>query len=408
MLLNRGLSAGVRSLQHRDFRLLWGGLIVSAIGTWMQIVAQSLLVLRLSHNSGFALGLVSLAQALSFFLFALLGGGFADRIDRRRLVLGTQTLLMCLALAMGILTIAGIIQVWMIVVIAFLSGATLSFDQPARAALISSLVPKEDLLNAISLQSAVFNGAATIGPALAGITIDAIGLPANFFLNAVSFLAVLFSLFPIHPPRSVPATGWRRLLAQIREALSSVKRDAVLPGLLLSYGILLFSGPSLPLLLPVLAVRNLHITASTLGLLFSAAGIGAVLGALLLASISDGVNKSDLLFGAFALWVSSLAVVGFSRNLAITFVALVFFGLSQSVIGAITSTVLQTRVAHEMRGRVMSLNTLLVMGVRPLGDFPAGALISLLGAPLTAAAASAVVGLAVFSLFVRRPALRNF
>ena len=374
----------------------------------MQIVAQSLLVLRLSHNSGFALGLVSLAQALSFFLFALLGGGFADRIDRRRLVLGTQTLLMCLALAMGILTIAGIIQVWMIVVIAFLSGATLSFDQPARAALISSLVPKEDLLNAISLQSAVFNGAATIGPALAGITIDAIGLPANFFLNAVSFLAVLFSLFPIHPPRSVPATGWRRLLAQIREALSSVKRDAVLPGLLLSYGILLFSGPSLPLLLPVLAVRNLHITASTLGLLFSAAGIGAVLGALLLASISDGVNKSDLLFGAFALWVSSLAVVGFSRNLAITFVALVFFGLSQSVIGAITSTVLQTRVAHEMRGRVMSLNTLLVMGVRPLGDFPAGALISLLGAPLTAAAASAVVGLAVFSLFVRRPALRNF
>src|SRR5689334_6995219 len=195
----------VRSLRNPDFRILWIGLIISAIGTWMQIVAQSLLVLRLTHNSGFALGLVSLAQACAFFLFALLGGGFADRLQRRRLLLATQTLLMCLALSMGVLTLAGRMQVWMIVIIDFLSGAVLSFDQPARAALISSLVPKEDLLNAISLQSAVFNGASVLGPALAGIIIDLIGLPANFFLNAVSFLAVLTSLRIIHPRESSAA-----------------------------------------------------------------------------------------------------------------------------------------------------------------------------------------------------------
>jgi MFS family permease len=373
----------------------------------MQIVAQSLLVLRLTHNSGFALGLVSLAQACAFFLFALLGGGFADRLQRRRLLLATQTLLMCLALSMGLLTLAGRMQVWMIVIIAFLSGAVLSFDQPARAALISSLVPKEDLLNAISLQSAVFNGASVLGPALAGIIIDLIGLPANFFLNAVSFLAVLTSLRIIHPRESSAANGALNLLTQIREALLTVRRDTVLPWLLLSYGVLLFSGPSLPLLLPILAVRNLHITASTLGFLFSAAGLGAASGALLIASLSDSLNRSALVFGAFALWSTSLMFVGVNRIIVVTFIALFFFGMAQSVIGAITSTVLQTRVAHSMRGRVMSFNTLLIMGIRPLGDFPAGALISFWGAPLTAAGSATIVAVVVLSLFLKRPALRS-
>src|SRR2546421_3521519 len=349
MLPNRTWPAAVRSLRYPDFRVLWIGLIISAVGTWMQIVAQSLVVLRLTHNSGFALGLVSLAQALAFFLFALLGGGFADRLQRRRLLLGTQTLLMCLALLMGVLTVAGRIQVWMIVITAFLSGAILSFDQPARAALISSLVPREDLLNAVSLQSAVFNGASVLGPALAGIIVDVIGLPANFFLNALSFLAVLTSLLMIHPPELGAANGALKLLAQIREALLTVKRDTVLPWLLLSYGILLFSGPSLPLLLPILAVRNLHIAASTLGFLFSAAGLGAAMGALLITSLSDVLNKSALILSAFALWSSSLIFIGFSRTIFITFIALFFFGMAQSVIGAITSTVLQTRVAHSMR-----------------------------------------------------------
>jgi predicted MFS family arabinose efflux permease len=307
---------------------------------------------------------------------------------------------------MGLLTYTGKIHVWMIVIIAFLSGAILSFDQPARAALMSSLVPKEDLLNAVSLQSAVFNSASVIGPALAGITVDRIGLAANFFLNALSFLAVLTSLLILRPPKAATANVRLNLLSQVREALVAVKRDAVLPWLLLSYGILLFSGPSLPLLLPILAVRNLGISASALGFLFSAAGIGAVLGAVFLATLSEALNKGALVLGAFAIWASSLAVIGYSRTIVITFAVLVLFGMSQNVIGAITSTVLQTRVTQQMRGRVMSLNTLLIMGVRPLGDFPAGALISLWGAPLTAAVSASVVGAAVLSIFWGRPALR--
>jgi MFS family permease len=399
--LNRRQPAAFRSLRHRDFRVLWSGLMVSAVGTWMQIVAQSLLVLQLTHGSALALGLVSLAQSLAFFLFALVGGGFADRLDRKRLLLTTQSVLMALALAMGILTMTGTIRVWMIVTIAFLSGTALSFDQPARAALISSLVPKQDLLNAISLQSAIFNAASTLGPALAGFIIARAGLSANFFLNSLSFVPVLAGLILVSPPK-LPSPKTRvALIGQVAEALATVKRDPILPWLLLSYGILLFSGPSLPLLLPVLAVHILHIGPGTLGLLFSAAGAGAVLGALFLASVPDTASKRVILFTAFAIWTSSLISVGLSRTVVITFLSLIALGMSQSVIGAITSTLLQTRVPHEQRGRVMSLNTLLMMGVRPLGDFPASVLISFCGAPFTAVASAILVGITAL-LFSRR------
>lgn len=372
----------------------------------MQIVAQSLLVLQLTHGSAFALGLVSLAQSLAFFAFALIGGGFADRLDRKRLLMTTQSVLMTLAVLMGILTAIGTIRVWMIVTIAFLSGTALSFDQPTRAALISSLVPKEDLLNAISLQSAVFNSASMLGPALAGFMIDLVGLPANFFLNAVSFLPVLVSLVLISPPKLQAAKTWPTLITQVGEALATVKRDPILPWLLLSYGVLLFTGPSLPLLLPVLAVRILHVGASTLGLLFSAAGAGAVLGALFPASVRETASKSLILFTGFAIWTISLVFVGVSRSIVITFIALVGLGMSQSAIGAITATLLQTRVPQEQRGRVMSLNTLLIMGVRPLGDFPAAVLISFRGAPFTAVASAIIVGVTALFLYVKRAALK--
>ena len=393
----------IRALRHRDFRYLWIGFLVSAVGTWMQIVAQSLLVLQLTHNSAFALGVMSLSQAVAFFTFALAGGGLADRVDRRRLLLVTQSLLLTISLLMGLLTLAGAIRVWMIVIFVFVAGAVLSFDQPARAALIASLVPKEDLLNAISLQSAVFNGASTIGPALAGIAVAELGLPVNFFLNSMSFCAVLIGLLLIRN-RTAMVKNRLKWITQIREALGTVKRDAVLPRMLLSYGTLLFFGPSLQLLLPVLAVRVLHVPAGTLGLLFSGAGLGAILGALLIGTLSQPSNR--IVGGAFALWTGSLVVIAFSRNVPATFVALIIFGLSQSVVGAITSTLLQTRVPPEQRGRVMSLNTLLVMGVRPLGDFPTGALMSIWGAPVAVAASALVVGSVASVSLIRRLARR--
>src|SRR5947209_10127449 len=225
-----------RALQYRNFRLLWISLIVSAVGTWMQIVAQSLLVLQITHGSALALGLVSLAQSLSFFLFALVGGSVADRVDKRRFLLMTQSLSMCLAFLLGILTLTGVIQVWMVILLAFCSGTVLSFDQPTRSSLIPMLVPRKDLMNAISLQSTVFNGAAVLGPALAGITIGLLasaghsihlagslaGYGGNFLLNGISFFGVLFVLYFIHVPQGAIEQGTEKrgpMLESITAAL---------------------------------------------------------------------------------------------------------------------------------------------------------------------------------------------
>ena len=399
-----------RALRHRNFSILWISLIISSVGTWMQIVAQSLLVLNITHNSAFALGTVSLAQAASFFLFALVGGSFADRINKKRLLFFTQSLSMLLAFVLGVLTLLGVIQVWMIVVIAFCSGTVLRFDQPTRAALVPVLVPREDLMNAISLQSIVFNGSAVVGPALGGITIGLIGYAGNFFLNSASYLAVLLALFILHIPKDAAALSTEKrgpMLTQIRASLSTVGRDAALPWILSGYGALLFFGPSTSLILPFFALKILHLNAFQVGLLFSASGLGTILGALAIASLGDFKHKGWLLLASFLVWATALLMFALSHFLWLSMLALLLFGIAQNGVGATTITLMQTRVPPQMRGRVMSLNTLFIMGVRPLGDFPAGALIGLIGGPLTVIISAAIVGGYTLFLLVTRPVIRE-
>ena len=398
--------AALRALRYPEFRLLWTGLFISAIGTWMQIVAQALLVLHITHGSALALGIVSLAQALAFFMFAPAGGGIADRRDRRRLLLITQSVMLLLAAAIGILTLFGVIRLWMIVAIAFCSGAVLSFDQPARTALIPSLVPPDDMMNAISLQSIIFSGASTFGPALAGISLAAVGYAGNFFLNAASYLAVLVALWRL---RNLPATKGRGgpLWASVRAALAAAAHDAALPWIISGYGALLFLGPSPAVMLPIFALRVLHLSAPQMGFLFSALGVGTILGGLASASLGDFRHKSLLFLVAMLLWSVALGVFAASTVTALSVVTLVILGASQNAASATAITLMQTRVPAEMRGRIMGLNTLLVMGVRPLGDFPAGALIGVIGGPLTAGISAAVTGLYGIFLAVFRPGLRD-
>jgi len=380
-----------RALRHRDFRLLWVGLAVSAVGTWMQIVAQSLLVLKITHGSAFALGSVSLAQALAFFLFALVGGSVADRLDKRRLLLCTQTGSAVLAILLGFLTLFGVIQLWMILVLAFLNGTLLSFDQPARGALVPILVPKEDLGNAISLQAMIFNGASTLGPALAGFGVATLGYAGNFFLNAASFLGVLIALYCMRVPSG--PTHQQSTLQAIRTALGTVRRDAVLPWILSGYAALLFLGPSSALILPVYAVKILHIGPERLGFLFSAAGVGTIPGALFLASLGSNPRRGAIYLTGIFIWVAALTGFALSAQFWISMTALLVVGIGQTLAGTTTITLLQTRVPEQMRGRVMSLNTLLMMGIRPLGDFPAGALIAGIGAPGTVLLSASLVGI---------------
>ncbi len=395
-----------RALRHRDFRLLWGGLVVSAVGTWMQIVAQSLLVLKITHGSAFALGTVSLVQALSFFLFALIGGSVADHFDKRHLLLFTQSVSALLAFILGVLTWTGIVEMWMIFLLAFLNGTILSFDQPARGALVPALVPAEDLMNAISLQSMVFNGASMLGPALAGVAVATIGYAGNFFLNSASFIGVLIALYVMRAPTPQQAHQ-QSMLAAIRAALGTVRRDEILPWALSGYAALLFLGPSQALMLPLFAVKVLHIGPARLGLLFSSTGLGAVLGALLLASLSSTARKGHLYFCGLFVWVTALAVFAVSGWLWLSMLALVAFGAGQAFTGTTTVTLLQTRVPAQMRGRVMSLNTMLIMGVRPLGDFPSGAMISVIGVQTTVLLSAALVGGYGALTFFTRRALRS-
>jgi predicted MFS family arabinose efflux permease len=391
-----------RALQHRDFRLLWSGLAVSAVGTWMQIVAMSLLVLQLTHGSAVALGALSLVQAGSFLLLALLGGSVADRLDKRRLLLLTQSLMMGFAVLLGVLTATGAIRFWMILLIAFGSSATLSFDQPSRNALIASLVPEENLMNAVSLQSAVFNGSSVLGPALAGLTLTRIGYSGNFFLNAASYLAVLGALLCLRSSTKHGTAKPRlRLLDSLREAIQYIRKDAVLPSVVPAYGALLFFGPSAALALPLFVKEVLGAGPTQLGMLFSAIGAGTVVGALIIASLGDIPYKERLVFGSILVWMAALAVFGLSKSLRVSVPALFLMGASQNAAGATTITLLQTRVPPDMRGRAMSLNTLLIMCIRPLGDFPAGAAMDRLGFRPAILAAASLVGVVLLALIAR-------
>ena len=395
------------ALHNRNFRLLWIGLTVSAVGTWMQIVALSLLVLDLTHGSAVALGLVSLAQALSFLVFAPVGGSAADRFDRRRLLLLTQSSLMGLAAILGILTAAGVIRFWMIPLTAFASGAMLSFDQPTRNALIASLVPNELLMNAVGLQSAVFNGASIVGPALAGLLLIRIGYSGNFFLNAISYLAVLLALLLIRA-HAAPSTGGEAgWLESIREGTQFIWRDPVLVSVVSVYAALLFFGPSAVIMLPLFVRDVIHAGPAELGILFSGVGGGTVIGAVVVASVGDFPHKRSLVFGSVLVWALALAVFGLSFTLPVAVLTLILLGAAQNTAGATTMTLLQTRVPPEMRGRAMSLNTLLIMCVRPLGDFPMAAVIGYVGFRPTVLASALIVGTLLISSYVARPAIRN-
>jgi len=383
-------------------------MLASGLGTWMQIVAQSLLALRLSGNSALALGTVSLAQASAFFLFAPMGGAFADRHDKRRLLFRTQTLLMLSAFTLAGLTATGAVRLWMVVVLAFTSGVLLSFDQPARASLLPLLAPPEDLTNAISLQTLVFNAASIAGPPLGGAVAVVAGLAGDFALNGCSYLAVLAALFLLPPQLAASPTGSlgpSRTWSAVREMLAVIQKRPAVSAAVLVYAVLLFVAPSQALLVPLFITNVLHRGATGLGFLFAASGIGTVVGSLFVASFGDYRRKGPLLVSANAAWVIALAIFALTRSFAPAFVMLLLMAAAQSVFSTLVVTLMQGAVEAKMRGRIMSLNTLLMMGVRPLGDFPVSVATSFFGIANAALLSASVVALAGALVFSLRPAV---
>ncbi len=395
-----------KALHYRDFALLWVGMTLSSIGAWVQIIAQSLLVLQLTNNSGVALGLISFTQATPFLVFSLVGGGIADRVDKRKLLLYTQSLQIVYAFLLGALTVTGLVQFWHILVIAFLLGVTLSVDQPARFALIPSLVPREDLFNAISLQSIVFNGSAIVGPALGGVLVMLIGYAGNFFVNGISYVAVLVALLlmripPVHNGR--PAS----LLHDIRTGLTYILRERLLAKLLINYGSLMFFASLYTIFLALFAVTELGTTPAGLGVLYTATGVGAIVGSLGLASLGDYRRKGRLLMASsFGL---SFAVIAFSfvHLYWVSFALLLVIGVTQTMASALSVTLLQLNSPRTMIGLVMSINTLIVMGIRPLGGFPFGALTAVAGVSASMAIGAVISAVLTAYLFLNNGVLRT-
>ena len=370
-----------RALRHRNFQLFFSGQLISLIGTWMQSVAQSWLVYRLT-GSALLLGSVGFASQIPVFLFSPLGGIAADRLNRRHVVIATQVASMLLAFVLAALTLLHKVQVWHVFVLAALLGVVNAFDIPGRQSFLVEMVGKEDLMNAIALNSSMFNGARVIGPAIAGILVAKIGEGWCFFANAVSYIAVIIGLLMMRvqsPARTLGASP----LEHMMEGFRFVNRTAPIRALLVLLGIVSLVGMPYVVLMPIFADQILHGGAQGLGILMGSTGVGALLGALTLA-FREGVKG----LGRWVAWCcagfgASLAVFALSHTFWISVILLLPVGYTMMLQMACSNTLIQVMVPDALRGRVMAVYSMMFMGMAPIGALLGGALADRLGAPLT-------------------------
>ncbi len=403
---NHSLRLLLRALDHYNFRLFFGGQLISLIGTWMQTIAQSWLVYRLTGSS-LLLGSVGFAGQIPVFLMAPIGGAVADRHNRHHVVIITQTASMILAFILAALTLFGVVRIWHIFVLAALLGVVNAFDIPTRQSFIVEMVGKEDLMNAIALNSSMFNGARIVGPALAGVLVAGIGEGWCFFSNGVSYIAVIAGLLLMRlQPRGRSVQSGSRLKTML-EGFRFVRGAGPIRALLLLLGLVSIVGMPYTVLMPIFADKILHGGARGLGILMGATGVGALLGALLLAARSGLRGLGKWVGYACAGFGLSLILFAFSRSLWLSVVVLLPVGFSMMVQMASSNTLIQAMVPDRLRGRVMAVYSMMFMGMAPFGAFLAGLLAEKLGAPATVCM-GALVCLAGSGIFLLRlPELRT-
>ena len=363
---------GLGALAHRNFRLFFFGQTVSLTGTWMQSVAQGWLVLTLT-DSPFYVGLVSALGSLGVLLFTLYAGVVADRSDKRRTVIVTQALLMLQAFALAALAWTGAVTVAHVMALALLLGVVSAFDIPTRQAFIVEMVGKDDLMNAIALNTSVFNATRVIGPVVAGLLIGPFGVAACFFLNGVSYLAVIASLLALRLPPYVPRASAETVWQGFREIVAFIRSDARVSTLIALTALLSIFGFPFLALMPVFARDILHSDARGYGVLLAAVGAGAVLGALAVAVYSRRIPKGRFMLIGGTSFGTLVALFALSRWFALSLVLLALTGCAMIVNNALTNTMLQTLVPDALRGRVMGFYSFMFVGMSPLGAFQAGA-----------------------------------
>ena len=393
------------SLRHRNFRLFFAGQLVSLIGTWMQNTAQGWLVYQLT-GSKLMLGVVAAVGSTPMMLFSIWGGSVADRRSKRLIVLCTQTVMMTLAFIFAALIWSGRIQPWQILVLAALGGLAMAFDMPARQAFMVEMTSREDLINAISLNSSIVNGARVIGPSVAGLLMAKVGLAMCFFLNGLSFLAVLAGLWLMRLPRFNPPARASSAWAHAVEGFAYVWHHSRMRTILILFAIVGIFGWSYSVMMPAFARDLLNVGQAQYGMLLSANGIGALLGALTVATFGNQVSRRLLVLGGLCVFSVMLLLVSWTTSYYLALVCLGIAGWGMLLFFSTINTLLQTSASDQMRGRVMGIWALVFGGMTPIGGLEAGTLSHLLGIRWAITCGAIICGLA--ALFVWAFVARRF
>jgi MFS family permease len=377
------------ALKHRNFRLFFAGQFVSLIGGWMQTTAQGWLVYQLT-GSKVMLGTVAAVGSLPLLLLSVWGGSVADRHPKRTVIFFTQTGMMLLAFAFAALVWSGHIQPWHILVLAALGGVAMAFDMPARQAFTVEMTSREHLMNAISLNSSIFNGARVIGPSVAGFLMAHVGMAWCFLLNGLSFLAVIAGLLMMRLPQFVPPAEPHSTGRHVLEGFAYVAGHRRVRLLLLFLGVVGIFGWSYSVLLPAYAADILHVGERGYGALLSANGFGALLGALTVATYGSRVRPRRMILGGLWLFSAMLVLLAVVRWFPLVLVCLAVGGWGMLLYFATTNTLVQTSVSDAMRGRVMGIWALVFGGTIPLGGLESGLLSQAVGVPWTVAAGALI------------------
>jgi MFS family permease len=369
-----------KAFHYRDFRLMWIGACTSTIGTWMQIVAQGWLIYRLS-NSPWLLALDQFLGSIPIFLFTLVGGVIADRIDRRYVLLGSQYVQMSCASVLTLLVAFGIVQVWHILTLSFVAGFAQAFGGPAYQALVPTLVEKDDMPNAIALNSIQFNVAVTIGPALGGIALAKLGERWCFGLNALSFAAPIVALYLLKA-RFLPQKTTESIFASMKQGIRFVRKQGAMEALMVLAFLLTFLSMPMRTFFPVFTKDIFHRGPETYAMFLSVMGVGSIVGSLIMAAAGNMKHKGRVALTMIVCLGGGIAGFSLSTHLVLSYVLLFLAGISMISVFTTVNSLVQLITTNEMRGRVMSVYNFAFRGGMPIGNLVAGRLVLVFSAPV--------------------------
>jgi MFS family permease len=381
------------ALKHRNFRLFFSGQLISFTGTWMTTTAQGWLVYQLTGSKAL-LGLVAAAASAPMLFFATWGGWMADRYPKRSVIVVTQACFMIQSLAMAGLVWSKLVQPWHIIVLAILGGITTAFDMPARQSFVIEMTSREDLMNAISLNSSAFNCARIAGPSIAGFLMAQIGIAMCFLLDGLSFIPVIAGLLLMRLPKHAPIQSESSAIGQALEGFRYVWKHPRVRTILSLFAVVGVFGWSYTVLMPAFAHDVLHLDASGYGMLMAGSGVGALIAALSVASAGHVLPTRIMALGGIGIFSAALALFAFNQNLYLGTLLLALVGFGIVLYFSTSNTVLQSIVPDEMRGRVMGIWTLIFGGMIPLGSLQAGLMADVIGTPATIATGALLCALA--------------